>query len=250
MDGARPLIAGNWKMNGLREEGVALATRLKQRAAAQAGLACDIVVCPPFTLLHEVGRALQGSKIALGAQDCHEGSPGAFTGDIAAAMLKDAGCRYVILGHSERRAGHGESDALVRRKAAAAHRTGLTAIVCVGETEAERDKGLTFDVIARQVENSLPDGAGAGNTVIAYEPVWAIGTGRTPNAEDIAANHRQIRAAVARAGNAGAIRVIYGGSVKADNAASLLAIPEVDGALVGGASLKADDFWAIVESCP
>jgi len=248
MDAARPLIAGNWKMNGLREGGVALAAALKERVVG--GLACDVLVCPPFTLLHEVARVLRGSGIALGAQDCHEGEPGAHTGDIAAAMLKDTGCSFVIVGHSERRHGHGESDALVQRKAAAAHRAGLAAIVCVGETEAERDRGLAFDVIARQVERSLPEGAAAADTVIAYEPVWAIGTGKTAEAADIAAAHRQIHAVLATTGFSGPIRVLYGGSVKPDNAAAILKIPEVDGALVGGASLKADDFWAIVQSCP
>src|SRR3972149_806266 len=164
MDGSRPLIAGNWKMNGLHAEGVALAARLKERAAAKGSSGGEILVCPPFTLLHEVGRVLAGGPIALGAQDCHESASGAFTGDISAAMLKDAGCRYVIVGHSERRGGHGGTDMQVRRKAAAAQQIGLTAIVCVGETEAERDRGLTVEVIARQVANSLPEGRTAAPT--------------------------------------------------------------------------------------
>lgn len=246
----RPLIAGNWKMNGLREESLALAASLKARAAASGGFSCDILVCPPFTVLHDVGRVLRDSPILLGAQDCHDAAAGAHTGDIAAAMLKDAGCSFVILGHSERRNGHGESDALVRRKAAAALGGGLSVIVCVGETEAERDKGLTFDVIARQVEASLPAGATPANTAIAYEPVWAIGSGRTPGESEIAAAHRQIGAALARAADGASFRILYGGSVKADNAAVILRIAEVNGALVGGASLKADDFWTIVETCP
>lgn len=245
----RPLIAGNWKMNGLRDEGVALAAALKDRAGAHKP-ACDVLICPPFTLLRDISRALQGSAVMLGAQDCHEGAAGAHTGDIAAAMLKDAGCSHVIVGHSERRNGHGESDETVRRKALAAHRAGLTAIVCVGETEAQRDRGEAFDVIARQIESSLPEAARDDNTVIAYEPVWAIGTGRTPSADDIAAVHRQIRAALARTGMVPSLRILYGGSVKADNAAAILGLTEVDGALVGGASLKAAEFWAIVESCP
>jgi len=249
MAGQRPLIAGNWKMNGLRDDALALAASLKARAAASPGFSCEILVCPPFTALHEVARVLRDSPIRVGAQDCHEAAPGAHTGDIAAAMVKDAGCDFVIVGHSERRQNHGESDALVRRKAMAALGCGLSVIVCVGETEAERDKGLTFDVISRQVEASLPDGATPERTVIAYEPVWAIGTGRTPRDTDIAAAHRQIGASLARAAD-GLFRILYGGSVKADNAASILKIPDVGGALVGGASLKADDFWTIVESCP
>lgn len=249
MAGLRPLIAGNWKMNGLRDDALALAASLKARAAASAGFSCDILVCPPFTVVHEVARTLRDSPIRVGAQDCHEAAPGAHTGDIAAAMVKDAGCDFVIVGHSERRQNHGESDAVVRCKAAAALGCGLSVIVCVGETEAERDKGLTFDVISRQVTASLPEGAAPERTVIAYEPVWAIGTGRTPSDTDIAAAHRQIGASLARAIGDG-FRILYGGSVKADNAASILRIPDVGGALVGGASLKADDFWTIVESCP
>ena len=253
MGESRLLIAGNWKMNCLRDEGLALASALKARSAA--GLPCEILVCPPFTLLNDVGKVLDGSGIALGGQDCHDSGPGAHTGDIAAAMLRDAGCSYVIVGHSERRVNHGETDALVRRKATAAHAAGLSVIVCVGETEAERIRNLTFDVLARQVEASLPDGAKGDNTVIAYEPVWAIGTGKTPTADDIAAAHRQIRAVLARTAHgapgalAGApIRILYGGSVKAGNAGEILKIPEVDGALVGGASLKADDFWGIAQA--
>jgi triosephosphate isomerase len=245
LDALRPLIAGNWKMNGVRADGIALATRLKERAAG-AKLRCDVLLCPPFTLLREIAGVVAGSPLALGAQDCSPHAPGAHTGDIAAAMLRDAGCAYVILGHSERRTNHGETDAQVRAKASAAQNAGLTPIVCVGETEAERDKGQTFDVITRQVEGSLPGGA---DVVIAYEPVWAIGTGRTPNAADIAAAHRRI-AEAARSKATGPVKVLYGGSVNAANASALLAIPEVNGALVGGASLKPEDFWTIVQSCP
>jgi triosephosphate isomerase len=244
---AKKLVAGNWKMNGLRADGAALAAELKARAGA--GPACEVLVCPPATLLFEIGRVLEGSPILLGAQDCGEGRFGAQTGDISAAMLKDAGCSYVILGHSERRIGRGETDALVRRKAKAAIAAGLSALICVGETEAERDQGLTFDVLARQVDASLPEAA--NDVVIAYEPVWAIGTGHTPSSGDIAASHRQIRAVLARRGIAAAgLRILYGGSVNAANAPEILSIPEVDGALVGGASLKAGEFWTIVQSCP
>ena len=238
-------------MNCLREEGVHLAADLRARALEARGLRCDVLVCPPATLLHEIAEVLRESVIALGGQDCAAEPVGAHTGDISADMLKDAGCRYVILGHSERRQNHGETDSQVRAKADAALNAGLIAIVCVGETEAEREKGMTLDVLARQVESSLPANAGAGTTVIAYEPVWAIGSGRTPTGDEIAAAHRQIREAAARrGGSAGEIRVLYGGSVKGSNAAAILAIPDVEGALVGGASLKAPEFWKIVESCP
>jgi len=238
-------------MNCLRADGVRLASELRERALAAGRLPCDVVVCPPATLLHEISVVLRESDIALGAQDCGEGDFGAQTGNISAAMLKDAGCEYIIAGHSERRHGQGETDARVRRKVQSVHDAGLVAIVCVGETEAERDQNLTFDVLARQVDASLPMDAGGGNTVVAYEPVWAIGSGRTPSADEIAAAHRQIRAVAARRGGAGGdIRILYGGSVKGDNAAAILAIPEVEGALVGGASLKAGEFWKIVESCP
>ena len=250
MDELRQLIAGNWKMNGLRADGVALAKTLAARAKGKGQLAADILVCPPHTLLSDVGSAIAGSPIMLGAQDCSDREPGAFTGDIAARMLDDAGCRFVIVGHSERRHGHGESDGLVRRKAAAVHKAGMCAIVCVGETEAERNEGRAFEVIASQVQHSVPEGSDDTNTVIAYEPVWAIGTGKTPTPIDIDAAHRRIRTALATAEHGAAIRILYGGSVKAANAAEILGIPEVQGALVGGASLKADEFWANVESCP
>lgn len=247
----KKLIAGNWKMNCLREDAIRLVSALRERAVAGKAPACEVLVCPPATLLHEISAVLRDSPIELGAQDCAEGSFGPQTGDISAEMLKDVGCRYVILGHSERRQNHGETDALVRRKAQAATAAGLIAIVCVGETEAERKQDLTFDVLARQVDASLPQDAGGADCVIAYEPVWAIGSGKTPSADDIAAAHRQIRAVAARRGAAGPpVRILYGGSVKGANAGEILAIAEVDGALVGGASLKADEFWKIVESCP
>jgi len=246
----RPLIAGNWKMNGLRADGLARVRDLRARAAAGCG--CEILVCPPATLLAAVAEVLAGAPIALGGQDCHPAASGAHTGDIAAEMLADAGCAYVIVGHSERRADHGESDALVRAKAEAGHRAGLTAIVCLGESEAERDAGRALDVVAAQLAGSVPDAADPTNTVIAYEPVWAIGTGRTAGGDDIAAAHGHLRARLrARFGPAGEeFRILYGGSVKPANAAEILALADVDGALVGGASLKADDFWAICRSLP
>jgi triosephosphate isomerase (TIM) len=244
----RQLVAGNWKMNGFRADGVALAEALVRRAAAAAPR-CDLLVCPPATLLVQIGAVLQGSPIALGGQDCHPAAKGAHTGDIAAPMLTDAGCSHVILGHSERRTDHHETDALVRAKLGAARAAGLVPIVCVGETAAQRDRGETLAIIAGQLAGSLPEGDGAGALVVAYEPVWAIGTGRTPTAAEIAQIHGFIRAELGkRVADAGAVRLLYGGSVNAGNAAELLAIPDVDGALVGGASLDAESFWTITGS--
>ena len=248
----RPLIAANWKMNGLKADGTALAKDISERAnAAGAALAADILICPPATLMGLVAQALDGSAVQLGGQDCSPETSGAFTGDIAAPMLRDLGCSSVIVGHSERRAGYHETDAQVRAKATAALGQGLTAIVCVGETAAERDAGHALDVVGAQVLGSVPDGASADNLVVAYEPIWAIGTGRVPTLEDIAAMHHHIRALLADklAGGTG-VRILYGGSVKPSNAREILAIADVDGALVGGASLKADEFWAIVEAAP
>ena len=236
----RPLAAGNWKMNGLRAQGLDLARDLASRAAAAAP-ACEVVLCPPATLLTEIGAPVDGTPIRLGAQDCHADPGGAHTGDVSAEMLADAGCAYVIVGHSERRADHGEPDARVRAKAAAVHRAGLRAIVCVGESAAERDAGQAFAVVEGQTRGSLPDGATAANTVLAYEPVWAIGSGRTPSAAEVEAMHAHLRSVIA-----GGTRILYGGSVKADNADELMAVSGVDGALVGGASLDAESFWTIV----
>ncbi len=235
----RPLIAGNWKMNGLAADGVALGRSL---ADAPEGTA-ELLVCPPVTLLAPVASVLSGSRIALGAQDCHAEEAGAHTGDVSAEMLADAGCAYVIVGHSERRAAHGESDAEVRKKAAAVHRAGLVSIVCVGETAAERDAGAAEAVVAASLLASLPESARPDNTVVAYEPVWAIGTGRTPTVDEVVAVHAALRAALGDRGEG--TRILYGGSVKPDNAAALLAPYDVDGALVGGASLSAADFLAI-----
>jgi triosephosphate isomerase len=233
------LVAGNWKMNGLRADGTALARELASLAAAQP-LSAELLVCPPFTLLDPVGRVLDGSRVALGAQDCHAEAKGAHTGDIGAEMLKDLGCRYVILGHSERRRDHGESDKVVQDKIGAAWRAGLAAILCVGETREEREAGNAEAVVAAQLAGSMPPGADASRLVIAYEPVWAIGTGLTPTGVDIARMHRAIRARIPAG-----VRILYGGSVNPGNAAAIFAIPDVDGALVGGASLKSQDFWAI-----
>jgi triosephosphate isomerase (TIM) len=245
----RKLIAGNWKMNGLRADGLARAKALAARVAKEP-LACDLLICPPATLLAEIAAVLKGGPIALGGQDCHEASQGAHTGDISAPMLKDAGCAFVILGHSERRADHGESDAVVRAKAGAARAAGLVPIICVGETAAQRDRGETLAVIGGQLGGSVPQGIGGGDLVVAYEPVWAIGTGRTPKTDEVAELHAFIRAELGeRATQAAAVRLLYGGSVNAGNAAALLGIADVDGALVGGASLDAEAFWAIAKSC-
>jgi triosephosphate isomerase (TIM) len=244
----RKLIAGNWKMNGLKADGVALAKELVRRAAAGSP-APDLLLCPPATLLTLVADVIAGSNIRLGGQDCHTRQRGAHTGDISAAMLKDAGCSHVILGHSERRTDHHESDALIRAKVKAAREAGLVAILCVGETAQERDAGRCLDTVSRQIAGSLPEGLSAAELVIAYEPVWAIGTGRTPTPADIAAVHAHLRAALeGRVAGAASVRLLYGGSVKPNNAWELLRIANVDGALVGGASLDAADFWAIAEA--
>lgn len=245
----RPLIAGNWKMNGLSAALAELDALRVGVAEGGFGGAADIMVCPPATLIAAAVARLAGTPVAVGGQDCHAKASGAFTGDISAAMLADSGATGVILGHSERRATHGERDQDVRDKAKSAHAAGLIAIICVGETAGERRLGLTLEVIGRQLAGSLPEGAGGANTVIAYEPVWAIGTGLTPTLADVAEVHQFIRAALSRlagADAAAATRILYGGSVKPDNAAELLTIEGVDGALVGGASLKAQDFLAII----
>lgn len=239
----RKLAAGNWKMNGLAAD----LDQIDALSVAHPAPECDILICPPATLIARMAERAAGSAIHVGGQDCHTAESGAHTGDISAPMLRDAGATHVILGHSERRADHGETDALVRAKAEAAHRAGLTAIICVGETEAERDAGRTLDVIDAQLSGSLPATARAQTTVIAYEPVWAIGTGRTPSAEQIAEVHAHLRARLIELMPDGAdARLLYGGSVKPSNAAQIFAIANVDGALVGGASLKAADFSAII----
>ena len=245
----RPLAAGNWKMNGLlaaRTEVEALGRRI-----AAAPPACDVLICPPATLIRPFAGAWSGQGIAFGGQDCHAAASGAHTGDISAAMIADAGGAYVIVGHSERRAAYGESDAAIAAKAEAALSAGLVAIVCVGETLAERDAGSAIAVVCGQVDASLPPAATPDAVVVAYEPVWAIGTGRTPSSSDIAAMHAAIRERLtARFGaqEGPRFRILYGGSVKPSNAAEILHLANVDGALVGGASLKAADFDAILDA--
>lgn len=248
MASLRKLIAGNWKMNKLAAEGQALAGEIGAYAASADAPACDLLVCPPATILQTVAETLGGTPVAVGGQDCHPEASGAYTGDISAAMLTEAGASHVILGHSERRHGLGETDAMVQAKVAAAHGAGLVAIVCIGETEAQRDADQTLDVLSGQLDDSLPPaGLTGANTVVAYEPVWAIGTGRTPTNEEIAAVHSHIRTCLQeRVGSAAdQIRLLYGGSMKPENAASILALDNVDGGLIGGASLKASDFCAI-----
>jgi triosephosphate isomerase (TIM) len=246
--GSRPLVAGNWKMNGLK----ASAGELVKTMHGAGGMwpKVDLMICPPATLIMTFALAALGSKVQIGAQDCHAEPSGAYTGDISAEMLADLGVSAVIVGHSERRTLHKETDAEVLAKAKAAWRAGLTAIVCVGETRAEREAGQTLDVLGRQLAGSLPDGVTAENLVIAYEPIWAIGTGLTPTPADVAQAHQFIRARMAdRHGQQGqAVRLLYGGSVKPSNAKELMGVANVDGALVGGASLKAEDFLGIASA--
>ena len=242
------LIAGNWKMNASSEMAVNLIDGLLTWPGKPG---VEMLVCPPSPYLGPVGAMISESDIRLGAQTCHPNASGAHTGDVAAEMLVDLGCSYVIVGHSERRADHGETDADVHAQAEATHRAGLSAIVCVGETEAERDAGKTLDIVGAQVANSVPDGATAENTVVAYEPVWAIGTGRTPTSDQVQEVHAAIRSGLKeRFGDAIAsgMRLLYGGSMKPSNAAELLALADVDGGLIGGASLKAEDFTAIADA--
>ena len=240
----RKLAAGNWKMNGTAGD----LAEVQALVQAHPAPGCEMLLCPPATLIARMADLARGTALKIGGQDCHARSSGAHTGDISAAMLLDAGASHVILGHSERRADHGESDDAVCAKAEAALAAGLVAVVCVGETEAERDAGQTLDVVGRQLAGSVPAGATAASLVIAYEPVWAIGTGRTPTLDEIAEVHHFLRERlVARFGQAaGGMRLLYGGSVKPSNATEIFAVPHVDGALVGGASLKATDFGAIV----
>lgn len=242
----KPLIAGNWKMNGLKTALV----ELEKLAGAVRTAQCDIAVCVPATLLGEAVRTVSGSSVTIGGEDCHAKSSGAHTGDISAEMLADAGAAYVIVGHSERRADHNEGDADVLGKAEAAIQAGLVPIICVGETEGERKAGSALSVVEMQMAGSIPDVANQAKVVVAYEPVWAIGTGLTPTLGDIAEVHDAIRAQlVKRFGDTGAgIAILYGGSMKPANAKEILGITEVNGGLVGGASLKADDFITIIEA--
>jgi triosephosphate isomerase len=244
----RQLIAGNWKMHGTAASAVALAEGVR---AGAADAPCDLLVCPPFVHLAAVAAVLKGTPVGLGGQDCHQAPQGAHTGDISAPMLVDVGATHVILGHSERRHNHGEIDELVREKTEAALRTGLTPIVCVGETDEQRQSGQETEVVGWQLAGSLPQGfvAKGVGCAVAYEPCWAIGTGKTPTVEEVAAMHAFIREELVRQFGAPGhgIRILYGGSVKPGNAAELLAIPHVGGALIGGASLVAADFLAIAK---
>jgi triosephosphate isomerase (TIM) len=245
-DAIRPLIAGNWKMNGLKSS----MAELEAMIAGVPGVSgkTDLLVCPPATLLAAFATKARGSKgLTIGAQDCHPRPSGAHTGDLSAEMLADAGASAIIVGHSERRADHGETDVEVRQKAEAVWRAGLVAVVCIGETSAHRDAGQTLDICHGQLNLSVPDGPSAGNTVIAYEPVWAIGSGLTPTVGDVEQIHGFIRRFLTSrfSGEGARMRILYGGSVKPSNARELMAVANVNGALVGGASLKASDFLAI-----
>jgi triosephosphate isomerase len=242
----KPLVAGNWKMNGLRASLAEVAAIRDAAGQGGAGRA-EVLVCPPATLITAAADLCQGSAVAVGAQDCAIEASGAYTGDISAEMLRDAGATYVIVGHSERRADHGEGDEVVRAKADSVLRAGLTPIICVGETKAQREAGETLAIVGGQLERSVPRGTAGERLVIAYEPVWAIGTGLTPSVADVAEVHGFIRRHLSGILPSGAakVRILYGGSVKPSNAAELMGVADVDGALVGGASLKAVDFMAI-----
>ncbi len=243
-----PLVAGNWKMNGLRQSESELQA-LEGLLGAGSDAVCNVLICPPFPILSRFAD-VAGDALMIGAQDCHTQVSGAHTGDVSAEMIADAGATHVIVGHSERRADHAETSSLVAEKAGAAHRAGLTAIVCVGETETERDAGDTLEVVLKQLTGSLPETTTADNCIIAYEPVWAIGTGRTPTNNDIGEVHAAIRNALETqfGDNGTRFAILYGGSVKPANAKELMTIDNVNGALVGGASLKASDFNGIIDA--
>ncbi|MBT8414936.1 MAG: triose-phosphate isomerase [Boseongicola sp.] len=243
---ARKLAAGNWKMNGTN----ASLAEITALAKAHPDPNCDVLICPPATLLSRLAEKTTGTAIKTGGQDCHAASSGAHTGDISAEMIADAGGSHIIVGHSERRADHGETDADIAAKTRAVWNAGLVAVICVGETLAEREAGQTIDIVAGQLAGSVPNGANGDNTVIAYEPVWAIGTGKVPTLDEIAAVHADIRDRLTtRFGDAGNdMPILYGGSVKPSNADDIFRVADVDGALVGGASLKAEDFGGIIAS--
>jgi triosephosphate isomerase (TIM) len=248
MSKRRRLIVGNWKMNGRLTSALVLARDIVEKAEAKKPLSYDIVLCPPATLLWPISEAVAGTPVHLGGQDCHYATHGPYTGDVSAAQLADLGCRYVIVGHSERRQAYNESNELIGKKLEAAQMAGLTAILCVGETAEQLAAGSTVDIITKQVKESLPPSLRTAHLVVAYEPVWAIGSGQQPSPSDIAEVHKVIRKALG--GAAGEIvPVLYGGSVSPANAASILAESEVDGVLVGSASLNSDGFWAIGEKC-
>jgi triosephosphate isomerase (TIM) len=247
MSKRRRLIVGNWKMNGRLTSGLVLARDVVEKAEAGKPLPYDIVLCPPATLIWPVNEVLVGTPVHLGGQDCHYATHGPYTGDISAAQLADLGCRYVIVGHSERRQAYNESNQLIARKVEAVQMAGLTAILCVGETAEQLASGSTADIVTKQVKESLPANARFAHLVVAYEPVWAIGSGQQPAPADIAAVHKMIRKALGGAGEA--VQVLYGGSVSPANAGNILAEAEIDGVLVGSASLNSDGFWAIGEKC-
>ncbi|MGL4438454.1 MAG: triose-phosphate isomerase [Bosea sp. (in: a-proteobacteria)] len=249
-DAPKPLVAGNWKMNGLKQS-LDTALDIGRGLDANTRRKVDVLICPPATLLYTMTAALIGTGVATGGQDCHANASGAFTGDISAAMLADCGASYVIVGHSERRTLHGESNADVKAKAEAALAARLVPIICVGETLAEREGAKTLAVVRKQLRGSLPDIASGTVIVIAYEPVWAIGTGKTPTSADVAEVHAEIRSELGKMlgkAEAAKVRILYGGSVKPSNAAELMALPNVNGALVGGASLQAADFLGIIKA--
>jgi triosephosphate isomerase len=247
MTATKALVAGNWKMNGLK----AATSEIKKldNLIKENGAKCDVLICPPFTLISTFVDA-GADNVAIGAQDCHMNISGAHTGDISAEMLKEMGCDHIIVGHSERRADHGENNGVVKAKAAAAQAEGAIAIICVGETIDEREAGKALDVVTSQVKASIPSDATMGNTIIAYEPVWAIGTGKVPTTTDVEEVHAEVRSVLnERFGSKGDdINILYGGSVKASNANELMSVANVNGALVGGASLKADDFYGIISA--
>ena len=245
----RPLIAGNWKMHGTNAFASDLAGSLADTMSYVGNNGVEMLLCPPALLLGAVRASIGDSGISLGGQDCHAAEQGAHTGDTSAAMLHDAGCAYVIVGHSERRADHDEDDATVNAKASAAQTSGLVPVICIGETLEEREAGRAVEVVTGQLRGSFPDGSSAATMVVAYEPVWAIGTGRTPTLDDISEVHDAIRSALKGvSSDFESVRILYGGSVKPENAPEILAVANVNGALVGGASLKSDDFWAIAEA--
>jgi len=245
MTSPKALVAGNWKMNGLLSSGSEFSAL--DQLVRDNGANCDVLICPPATLISSLAN-IGSEAVQLGGQDCHTAQTGAHTGDVSAEMLKDLGCAYVIVGHSERRTDHGETNETVNAKAVAGQSQDLIAIICVGETEAERDAGQAVEVVTSQVRASIPDSATSENTIIAYEPVWAIGTGRTPTTDDVAEMHEAIRGVLnERFGESGgSINILYGGSVKPANAKELMSVANVDGALVGGASLTADSFYGII----
>lgn len=245
----RPLIAGNWKMNGLAADSLALARAVADGVKQAAWTDREVLICPPSTLVAAIANAVKSSGVLVGGQNCHAAASGAHTGDISAEMLRDAGASHVIVGHSERRTDCGETDVIVRAKAEAAWRAGLLPVVCIGETLAEREAGRTLAVLETQLKGSIPAGASALKLVVAYEPVWAIGTGKTPTTAEVAAAHAHIRQVLrGLVADSDAVRLLYGGSVKASNAGELLGAGDVDGALVGGASLKAEEFLAIAKA--